>query len=468
LRAVKRGPLDPGPWTLDSRPERSGAVMNRKKTCIVFVLILIGSLVAKTCLAMPKAEMIDLPNKLKLLVFEDHTIPAVTLQLLVSAGSWRDPQDKKGLANLTVKSVLLGTRRFSFDEINNKLDFIGGSLDAECSRDFATVGMQVLKKELRTGIDLFTEVILQPVFPAADVAGQKDDIIGSIREKEDNPLEVANRAFDNALFKNSPYASPVEGTEKSVAGIGPEDLAKFYSSFYRPNDSVLVIGGDITPEEVKTLIVPKLLTWETAEIPEMLFQTEFAEGLVNVDIDKPVSQAAIIIGCPSLERASADYYALNVMNQILGSGDLSSRLMVEIRIKNGLAYAVESILAARKYAGSFRLVIQTKDVSVKEAIELARKELVRLQREPVSDAELQGAKKFLIGNFPLKYSNTQQDFAKFLAQIQFYGLGSDYPDRYASLINAVTVDDILRVAGKYLQPENVLVIVADLKKAQIN
>lgn len=417
---------------------------------------------------MPKAEMIDLPNKLKLLVFEDHTIPAVTLQLLVSAGSWRDPQDKKGLANLTVKSVLLGTRRFSFDEINNKLDFIGGSLDAECSRDFATVGMQVLKKELRTGIDLFTEVILQPVFPAADVAGQKDDIIGSIREKEDNPLEVANRAFDNALFKNSPYASPVEGTEKSVAGIGPEDLAKFYSSFYRPNDSVLVIGGDITPEEVKTLIVPKLLTWETAEIPEMLFQTEFAEGLVNVDIDKPVSQAAIIIGCPSLERASADYYALNVMNQILGSGDLSSRLMVEIRIKNGLAYAVESILAARKYAGSFRLVIQTKDVSVKEAIELARKELVRLQREPVSDAELQGAKKFLIGNFPLKYSNTQQDFAKFLAQIQFYGLGSDYPDRYASLINAVTVDDILRVAGKYLQPENVLVIVADLKKAQIN
>jgi zinc protease len=417
---------------------------------------------------MPKAEMIDLPNKLKLLVFEDHTIPAVTLQLLVSAGSWRDPQDKKGLANLTVKSVLLGTRRFSFDEINNKLDFIGGSLDAECSRDFATVGMQVLKKELRTGIDIFTEVILQPVFPAADVAGQKDDIIGSIREKEDNPLEVANRAFDNALFKNSPYASPVEGTEKSVAGIGPEDLAKFYSSFYRPNDSVLVIGGDITPEEVKTLIVPKLLTWETAEIPEMLFQTEFAEGLVNVDIDKPVSQAAIIIGCPSLERASADYYALNVMNQILGSGDLSSRLMVEIRIKNGLAYAVESILAARKYAGSFRLVIQTKDVSVKEAIELARKELVRLQREPVSDAELQGAKKFLIGNFPLKYSNTQQDFAKFLAQIQFYGLGSDYPDRYASLINAVTVDDILRVAGKYLQPENVLVIVADLKKAQIN
>ena len=442
--------------------------MNRKKTCIVFVLMLIVPLLAKTCPALPKAEGIDLPNKLKLLVFEDHTIPAVTLQLLVSAGSWRDPQDKKGLANLTVKSVLLGTRRFSFDQINDKLDFIGGSLDADCTRDFATVGMQVLKKDLTAGIDLFEEVILHPSFPAADVAGQKDDIIGSIREKEDDPLEVANRAFDNALFKNSPYAGPVDGTEHSVTGIGPEDLAKFYSSFYRPNDSVLVIGGDITPEEVKTLIVPKLLTWEAADIPEMPFRTEFAEGPVDVDIDKPVSQAAIIIGCPSLERTSKDYYAFNVMNQILGSGDLSSRLMVEIRIKNGLAYAVESILAAKKYTGSFSLVIQTKDASVKEAIALARKELGRLQREPVSEAELQGAKKFLIGNFPLKYSSSQQDFAKFLAQIDFYGLGSDYPERYASLINAVTADDILRVAGKYLQPENVLVIVADLKKAQIN
>ena len=173
-----------------------------------------------------------------------------------------------------------------------------------------------------------------------------------------------------------------------------------------------------------------------------------------------------MIGCPAMDRASEDYYPFQVMNQILGSGDLSSRLMAEIRIKKGLAYAVESILAARKYAGSFRIVIQTRNESAKESTALARKELERLQSEPVSEGELQAAKKFLIGNFPLKYS-LQQDFAKFLAQIEFYGLGSDYPDRYASLINAVTQEDILRVAKKYLKPENVIVIVADLKKAQV-
>ena len=441
--------------------------MNRKKMFIVLILAAIASLLAPAfCLAMPKAKMIELPNHLKVLVFEEHSIPAVTMELLVAAGSWRDPDEMKGLANLTAKSILLGTRFLSFDEINNRLDFMGASLEAECTRDFAMIGMQVLKKDLDSGASLFTEIIAYPSFPGPDVDGQKDDVTGSLRAKEDDPIEVATRAFDRALFLNSPYAGPVDGTEKSVAAIGTKELSKFYASFYRPNDSVLVIGGDITPEEVKTLIIPRLTGWEAAEVTETAFSKEFAQGVVDVAIDKPVSQATIMIGCPAMERDSPDYYPFLVMNQILGSGDLSSRLMIEIRIKKGLAYGVESYAAARKYAGSFHVVIQTKDSSAKESIELAREQLVRLRREPVSDAELQAAKKFLIGNFPLKYS-AQQDYAKLLAQMEFYGLGSDYTEKYASVINAVTSEDILRVADKYLKPHNVTVIVADLKKAQI-
>ncbi|HYA42072.1 MAG TPA: pitrilysin family protein [Syntrophobacteraceae bacterium] len=441
--------------------------MYPKKTCTAFILAAIAPLlVPACCLGMPKAERIELPNHLKVLVFEEHSIPAVTMELLVAAGSWRDPDEMKGIANLTAKSVLMGTRSLSFDEINSRLDFMGASLEADCTRDFATIGMQVLKKDLESGVGLFTEIIAHPSFPGPDVDGQKDDIIGSLRAKEDDPIEVANRAFDRALFLDSPYASPVDGTEKSVPEIGADELSKFYASFYRPNDSVLVVGGDISTEEVKTMIVPRLIGWEAAQVPETPFRKKFAQGAVNVAIDKPVSQATIIIGCPAMERASQDYYPFLVMNQILGSGDLSSRLMIEIRIKKGLAYAVESYPSARKYAGSFQVVIQTKDLSAKESIALAREQLVRLRRQPVSDAELQAAKKFLIGNFPLKYS-AQQDYAKLLAQIEFYGLGADYIEKFASLINAVTSEDILRVADKYLKPDNVTVIVADLKKARI-
>ena len=441
--------------------------MNRKKTCIVFIVVLIVPLLTGAyCLAMPKAERVELSNHLKLLVFEEHSVPIVTLELLVSAGSLRDPQDMRGLANLTANSILLGTRHFSFDEINNRLDFIGATLDADCSRDFAMIGMQVLKKDLDTGVGLFTDIVVNPTFPSADVDGQKDDIIGSLRTKEDDPLEVAMRAFDKALFLDNPYAGPVEGTEKSVAAIGPEDLSKFYASFYRPNNSVLVDRRGHNPSGSKDPDSSRIDWVGGGRGARTVFPKGIRRRSCKVLIDKPVSQATIIIGCPAMERASEDYYPFQVMNQILGSGDLSSRLMTEIRIKKGLAYGVESLLAARKYEGSFRVIIQTKDESAKESIALVQKELERLQIEPVSEAELQSAKKFLIGNFPLKYS-AQQDFAKFLAQIEFYGLGSDYPERYATLINAVTAEDILRVAKKYLKPENVLVIVADLKKAQI-
>ena len=428
---------------------------------VLSVLLSMGSY----CLGMPEAVRIELPNHLNLLVFEEHSIPIVSMELLVSAGSVRDPQDMEGLANLTANSVLLGTRFLSFDDLNNRVDFIGGNLYADCFKDSAMVGLQVLKKDLETGVGLFTEIVVHPSFPKSDVDGLKDDLVGALRTQEDQPLEVANKAFDKALFLDTPYAGPVDGTEKSVAAIGIEDISKFYNAYYRPNNSVLVIGGDITLEEIKTMMVPALSEWQAADVPEPSFQKEFAEGSVSVAIDKPVSQATIIIGCPAMDRASEDYYPFQVMNQILGSSDLSSRLMAEIRIKKGLAYGVESYLAARKQLGSFRVVIQTKAESAKEATELARQELERLQNEPVSEAELQGAKSFLIGNFPLRYS-AQQDIARFLAQIEFYGLGSDYPERYPKLINAVTADDILRVAKKYLKPENVLVTVADLKKAQ--
>ncbi len=423
-------------------------------------------LTVSDCRAMPKVERTVLDNGLKVLVFEDHTIPEVTIHLLVSAGSWRDPVSSKGLADLTAKSMLLGTRDLSFEQINDRLDFIGASLDAECRKDFSTLTMQVLKKDLATGFGLFLGIVADPSFPESDIASEKDRVIGNIRSIEDDPVEIANRAFEKALFIGCPYASEVEGTEESVAGMSRESIAKFYGDFYRPNNSLLVIGGDITAAEVKEKLVPGLLQWRSANIPDMKFVPRFAQGAVTVRIDKPFSQATVVFGSPALERTDKDYYPFLVMNNILGSGNLSSRLMVAIRVKMGLAYSVQSVILARKYAGSFRVVLQTKDQSAKEATALAIKEVERIRNEPVSDSELERAKKFLIGNFPLRFSSTQQDYARFVAQVEFLGLGQDYPEKYPGLIRAVTPPDILRVARKYLKPEEpVTIIVGDLKKA---
>lgn len=442
--------------------------MNRGKITIAAIVpVFLFLLTSFHCMAMPAVEKITLQNGLKLLVFEDHSVPAVSMDLLVSAGSWRDPQNENGLAHLTLKSLLLGTRYFSFAEINRKLDFLGANIYAECSKDFAILGMQMLKKDLESGTGLFLEMAMHPSFPPDDIQKEKDDIIGKLRSKEDNPMDIANRAFERSLFANSPYAGDAEGTEKTLRPLGADQLSKFYQSFYRPNNAILVIGGDVTAEEVKARIVPRLLTWQKANIPEMKFNTDFAQGATTVKINKPVSQATVVIGAPALERSNKDYYAFMLLNQILGAGSLSSRLMAEIRVKSGLAYGVESILLARKFSGSFRVVLQTKEASAQDAIALAMKEIERVVREPVSEAELERAKKYLIGNFPLKYSSTQQDYAKFLAQVEFYGLGLEYPEKFPSIIRALTPQDLHKVAQKYLKREKVLVIVADLQNVTI-
>jgi zinc protease len=438
--------------------------MNMKKTLMVFALAVMAPLLtASFCRAMPKITRLQLPNHLKLLVFEDHSIPAVTLEMLVAAGASLDPSSLEGLANLTANSLSLGTRSLSFDQINNKLDFMGATYGVDCTKDFVTIDMQVLKKDLAAGVSLFTEIVEHPSFPDDDLSLQKDEIIGQVQEDEDNPLKIADRAFDKALFRDSPYAGSVQGDKKSVLAITRVNLSKFYDSYYRPNNAVLVIGGDITPGEVKAKIIPKLIGWNPGRIPKSAFKTPAGKNSAKVLIDKPISQAAIIIGCSVMARSGTDYYPFLVLNQILGAGDLSSRLMTDIRTKSGLAYRVQSRLAAYKHAGSFQVVLQTKNASAEQAMAQVQQELESLMHKPVSEEELKAAKQFLTGNFPLRYS-MPGNFAKFLAEAEFYGLGPDYMQKYPALIDAVTAGDIQRVAMKYLATHCAVVIVGNIAK----
>ncbi|MDR3570461.1 MAG: pitrilysin family protein [Syntrophobacteraceae bacterium] len=439
--------------------------MNSKKTAILFVLAVVLSLsTGSLCPARPEATTEQLPNRLKLLVFEDHSVPAVTMQLLVAAGSSMDPSGMGGLANLTARSLFLGTSDYSFDRLNDKLDYLGATYGAECTRDFVLIGMQVLKKDLDVGAGLFARIVEHPSFPAADVGLEKAEILGRLREEEDDPLKTANRAFDKELFRQGPYAGSVLGGKKSLETISSGAVSIFYSSYYRPNNAILVIGGDITPAEVNAKIVPMLLGWKAEPVQGPIFPTSLPKGApVEVAIDKPVSQAVVLVGCAAMARTSADYYPFLVLTQILDSGDLSSRLMSDIGAKRGLVYSVKSRLAAYKNGGAFRVFLRTDNSSAKEAAALLREELQTLRRKPVSDAELNAAKAFLVGNFPLRYS-LPINFARFLAGSDFYGLGPDYVEKYPASIEAVTPSDIQRVAAKYLALPNVVVIVGDLKK----
>jgi zinc protease len=415
--------------------------------------------------AMPPVQRMVLPNQLVLLVCEEHSLPFITVQLLIDSGSRKDPPGEEGLAYLAAKGLLLGTSERTLTAINEELDFMGASLSSSAGRDYATLGLRVLKKDLGKGFDLFTEVLTQPTFPEDEIHREVEKTLAAIKAAEDRPEAVAEKAFGKALFLTSPYGHPVEGTAESLPRLTREALVRFFKAYYRPNNSILTVAGDITAEEVKAMLLPRLVKWPLEEIPKVGFVSAFAKEKKMVKIDRAITQANIILGHAGVSRDNPDYYALTVMNYILGGGGFVSRLVGEIRNKRGLAYSVASFFDPGKYPGSFQIVLQTKNASAREAISLALQQMERIQKELVSEDELEAAKNYLVGSFPLKL-DTQMKLVNFLTQVEYYGLGLDYPQKYPSLIRSVTREDVLRVAKIYLHPENyILVVVTNLKEA---
>jgi zinc protease len=433
---------------------------------LMFILsYLLPGLQASLVQSMPPVQRSVLPNGLVLLISREHSLPLLTMQLLIDAGARKDPSGQQGLAHLTAKGLLLGTSNRTVTTMNEELDFMGASLDVSTNRDFVTLGLRVLKKDLYKGFDIFLDVLTQPTFPEEEIQREVQKTLAAIQSAEADPMEVAEKAFRKTLFLNSPYGHPVEGTRESLSQLKHEAIARFYRTHYHPNGAILTIVGDITSDEVTEKLIPRLEKWPRGESPKELFTTTFAQGTKTVEIDREIAQANIILGNKGVSRQNPDYYVLTVMNYILGGGGFGSRLMDEIRVRRGLAYSIASFFDPGKFPGSFQVVLETKNVSAREAISLVLQQMERIQREMVSEQELITARNYLTGSFPLRL-DTQAKMAGFITQVEYYGLGLDYPDKYALLISAITREEVLQVAKAYLHPDNyVVVIVANLKEA---
>jgi zinc protease len=442
-----------------------GRNRNKLSLLLLVLLVLWPRLGEGNPVSMPPVHRITLPNQLVVLVFEDHSLPIVSMQLLVDAGSWRDPKGREGLANLTSKALLLGSATRSVNEINDELDFMGTSLESTCGRDYSTLSLQTLKKHMDRGFDLFLDILTKPSFPEEEIGMEAQRVLGSIQSEEDSPSKVAEIAFYEALFPNNPYGHPSEGTRESVAGITRESIVEFYGSYYHPNNSILAVGGDITLEEVKSKLIPMLTVWPLKAVPDVPFISPSVTGMHTIRINRKITQASILLGHVGMAREHKDYYAFVVMNYVLGYGNFSSRLVDEIRVRRGLAYSVASFMMPGKHSGAFQVIVQTQNASARDAVNIAVEQMKRIQEEPVSEHELEMAKKFLIGSFSRRFE-TKKMMADFLTQIEYFGLGLKYPEQYPSIINSITRDDILRVAREYLRPEeHTLVVVADLEEA---
>ncbi|HVN95223.1 MAG TPA: pitrilysin family protein [Syntrophorhabdaceae bacterium] len=411
--------------------------------------------------SVPVIQREVLSGGLTLLVSEEHSLPFVTLQMLIDAGAQYDPQDRAGLARLTARTLMAGSKTHSADRINQELDFMGASLNGSAAADFATVTLKVLKKNLDQALTVFFDALASPTFPEGEIVREVERTKAAIQSAEDDPGEVVGKAFQKALFLKGPYDHPEEGTKESLEKITRSDVAGFYNAYYRPNNAILAVTGDISMGEVRAKIIPFLNTWPSREIPRESLAGEVATGRQTILIAKHITQANIILGHEGVSRENPDFYGLTVMNYILGGGSLTSRLMEEIRVKRGLAYSVQSSFDARKHPGAFLIMLQTKNQSARESIDLAMAEMRTMQEQIVSPQELEGAKKYLVGSFPFRFS-TQARLVSVMTQIEYFKLGSDYLHRYPSFVGAVTREDVNRLARTYLHPDRlIVVIVAD-------
>ena len=414
-------------------------------------MCLLVAALALPAAAAPLAHREVLPNGVVLLVAERPAIPIVVVRLYVRAGSVYDPRDAGGLANLTADLLTRGTARRTGPELDQAIEFVGGSLEGEAGRDGATVSLSVLKKDLKMGLDLLAEVLLAPAFPAPELKRRSEEVAGAIQRSEQDPGTVAARELALLLYPGHPYSRPAVGTIESVKRITREQVVGFYRENYRPDGAIVAVVGDVTRDEVRRELLARLGAWVALTAPRLVIPpTPASPPVESRVIHRDLTQATVSLARPGLRQDHPDYFSLMVANYVLGGGS-ASRLYTKLREERGLAYSVYSALGPGRYGASYFVGLQTRLDAVDEAVRLSREEMARMGREHVSPRELDLAKAYLIGSYPLR-TDTSGKMAGLLVAVEEHQLGLDWPDRFKAGISRVTLADVKRVAAIYMDP----------------
>lgn len=409
---------------------------------------------------LPPIEKTTLDNGLKLIVIEHHELPVVAFRLVLKSGAAFDPAGKAGLADLTAGLLRKGTENRTAIQIAEQIDFVGGSIGAGSGRDATYATCRVLEKHFDVGLDLLSDIVLNPVFAEEEIERLKKQTLAAIKQQKDDPASVANEKYQEFLFGDHPYGRPSEGTETSVAALTRDDIVGFHRSYYVPNNAILAVVGDVKPKEAIKAVKAKFSGWKGAQIAAPSYeQPPAVQGHQILLVDKPdLTQTYIRVGHLGVTRDNPDYFAVKVMNYILGGGGFSSRMMDEIRSQRGLTYGIGCKFDYNKLRGAYTVSTFTQNDSTAAAIKAIIEQIANFRAGGVTDKELEETKSFYTGYFPLQLETPSQ-IASEILNVELYSLGDNYLKDYRKNINAVTKEDIQRAAQKHLDPENLKLVV---------
>jgi zinc protease len=396
-------------------------------------------------------EQFRLPSGVRVVVRENRSLPLVSIRSASLGGLRSETRRNNGVAHLIQSLLTKGTAHRTARELAEESESLSGHIDGYLGRNLLGVSGTFLSDKIVEGLDLFFDVLLHPGFPEEEVTKEKGHTLTAIRNEEDSLSSLAMKRFMAALYPTHPYGLPTLGTAETVKRLRRPDLIKHYFETVRPDNLVLSVVGDVSPADVKERLTDKLANWKAPRGKPLKVPVPKAPAKpVEVVTRKNKLQAHIVYGFLGTTVNHTDRFALEVMNYVLaGQG---GRLFIELRDKRGLAYAVSSSTQEGIEPGSITVYMGTDPSKLDDSLKGIKEELERIRREPVSEEEIERAKRFITGNYELDLQKSSS-VAALMAYHTCYGMGVDEMFRYPEKIERVTRQDILRVAKKYLRPE---------------
>jgi zinc protease len=410
-----------------------------------------------------KIQTVKSPGGIEAWLVEEHSVPLIAMRFAFEGGNSQDPAGKEGVANFLTAMMDEGAGDLTAIQFQERMEEIAMRMGFEDSRDSFYGSFETLTENLDEAVELLRLAINEPRFDPDAMERIRGQLLTSLAFAAKDPDRVAAREWFAAAFPDHPYGRPAVGTEESLAKITRDDLEKYRKRVFAKDTLKIAVVGDIDAETLG-----KVLDRVFGDLPEKadLEPIPFVEpkkgGDVHV-IEMPVPQSVATFGLAGIPRKDPDFIPAFVMNHILGGGGFSSRLMEEVREKRGLAYSVYSYLQPYQHTAIFAGGVATKNEEIGQSLEVIRAELQRMATEGPTPEELENAKSYLIGSYPLRF-DTNAKIANQLLGIMQDGLGQDYIEKRNSLIEAVTLEDVKRAAKRILETDNLIMTVVGQPK----
>ena len=413
--------------------------------------------------SVPEAERVVLENGIIVYLLPDRELPLVTVSALIRTGAVYEPADKVGLAALTGTVMRTGgTARLAGDQVDEDLEFLAAHVSIGIGNEYGTASLDLLKKDLPRGLALFADMLRAPAFEPAKVEQAKRQLLENIRRRPDSPAGIASREFRKLLF-GADHPLGRESTADTVSRITRDDLVAFHRQFFAPNALMLGVTGDFEKTAMLDALRKAFGDWQPRPvalpaIPPVTASSGAGAGRsVNI-LRRDISQTHLRLGHLSIKEDDPDYFALELLDDILGGNPFTSRLFRDVRSRQGLSYSVTSgIVPGHAGPGFFFMQALPKGPSTYQTLSSMLDQMERLRQEPVSAEELQLAKDAFLNSFVFMFADSGRIVDR-LMTLEYFGLPKDFLQRYRDSVVKLTNEDLLRAARAHLHPDRLIIL----------